>query len=243
MKRFYQSAVSMAVCLFGLASTNQAHAESYLIDESHTSIIFGISHFNYSYTYGRFSLGKGSNFVWNNANPSSSQFQLIIPTASIDTNDQKRDGHLRGADFFNANQFPQIVFQSTAVKPSGENNYDVVGNLTMHGVTKQVTLPVRKLGEGTGPYGKYRCGFFCQTTINRSDFGMNKMIPDIGNQVAITISFEGIRQGGAGSGSAPAGSAIAAPSGSGSAAKPATGSGLAPKGSGSAPKAGSSGTR
>ena len=72
---------------------------------------------------------------------------------------------------------------------------------------------MKKLGEGPGPYGKYRCGFFCQTTINRSDFGMTNMIPNIGDQVAVTISFEGLREGAAGSGSAPQ------PVGSGSATK------------------------
>ena len=88
--------------------------------------------------------------------------------------------------------------------------YDVTGNFSMHGVTKQVTLPMKKLGEGNGPYGKYRCGFFCQTTIKRSEFGMTNMVPNIGDEVAVTISFEGVRTA-AGSGTAPA-----AGSGSGS---------------------------
>lgn len=230
MRRFSHTATALlAGCL--LFTANQATAaDNYSLDISHTSIIFGISHFNYSYTYGRFNKAQGS-FQWDDANPAASQFVLAIDAASIDTNDPKRDDHLRNADFFNANQFPQIVFQSTAVRSKGENNYDVVGNLTMHGVTKQVTLPVKKLGEGPGPYGKYRCGFFCQTTLNRSDFGMSGMLPNIGNQVAITISFEGLRQGGTGSGTAAAGPGSAAkPAGSGSAATPA---GSASKGSGS----------
>ena len=208
MKRFRQTAATLAACYFMLGATRVTAADSYSLDMSHTSIIFGISHFNYSYTYGRFNKAQGS-FNWDNANPAASQFVLAIDTASIDTNDAKRDDHLRNADFFNANQFPQIVFQSTTIKPTGDNKFDITGNLTMHGVTKQVTLPVTKLGEGKGPYGKYRSGFFCQTTLNRSDFGMSNMLPNIGNQVAITISFEGIRQGGGGSGSAAAGSGSA----------------------------------
>ncbi|MGI9429895.1 MAG: YceI family protein [Bythopirellula sp.] len=217
MKRLRQTATTLLACYFMLIAARVTAADSYSLDMSHTSIVFGISHFNYSYTYGRFNKAQGS-FRWDNANPAAGQFVLAIDAASIDTNDPKRDDHLRNADFFNANQFPQIVFQSTAIKPTGSNNFDVLGNLTMHGVTKQVTLPVRKLGEGQGPYGKHRCGFFCQTTLNRSDFGMSNMIPNIGNQVAITISFEGIRQAGTGSGSASAGSGSAAkPAGSGSA--------------------------
>ena len=200
------------VCLTAscLALTTTLRADTYTIDASHTSIVFGISHFGYSYTYGRFNRTNG-NFVWDNANPAASQFQIAIDAASIDSNDPKRDDHLRNADFFNVKQFPVISFQSTAVKPAVPNPtgdmYDVTGNLTIHGVTKQVTLPMKKLGEGLGPYGKYRCGFFCQTTINRSDFGMTNMLPKIGDQVAVTISFEGLRQDAAPAGSGPAGSA------------------------------------
>lgn len=231
MNRFRPFAICVVASCLLLTTARESRADNYAIDGSHTSMIFGISHFGYSYTYGRFNEVQG-NFVWDNANPAASRFVLAIATASIDTNDEKRDGHLRGADFFNAGQFPQIVFQSTSVRPAMQNNpkgdkFDVVGNLTMHGVTKQVTLPLKKLGEGMGPYGKYRSGFFCQTTIKRSDYGMANMIPKIGDQVAVTISFEGTREGAAGSGSQP---------------KP-VGSGSASKGSGSAPKAGSSGKR
>jgi len=216
-----KSALSVAASCLLLSANSELQADNYKIDPSHTSIIFGISHLKYSYTYGRFSINPGSNFVWNNANPSTSQFQIAIPVVSIDSNDPKRDAHLRNADFFNANQFPQIIFQSTSVTPTLQDNpagnkYDVVGNLMMHGVTRQITLPMKKLGEGPGPAGKHRCGFFCQTFIKRSDFGMANMIPDIGDQVAITISFEGVREGAAGSGSAPK----------------AAGSGSAPKGIG-----------
>ncbi len=237
MNRFRQAAVCFAASCLLLTTHQESRADNYALDGSHTSIIFGISHFNYSYTYGRFNQVKGS-FAWDKANPAASKFVLAIATASIDSNDVERDNHLRGPDFFNANQFPQIIFQSTSVRPAMQNNpkgdkFDVVGNLTIHGITKQVTLPMKKLGEGPGPFGKYRSGFFCQTTIKRSDYGMTSMIPKIGDQVAITISFEGTREGAAGSGSA---------TGSGSQPKP-VGSGSAPKGSGSAPKAGSSANR
>gem|GEM_PF-130824 len=255
MKCFKTKLAGIVTVCLAFAPINAAQADQYQLEMSHTSIIFGISHFNYSFTYGRFNEAKGD-FVWNNANPAASQFRVAINTASIDTNDPKRDGHLRSADFFNANQFHQITFLSTSVSPAPTDptgkNYNVTGNMTMHGVTRQVTLPMQKLGEGLGPYGKYRCGFFCSTKLKRSDFGMTNMIPKIGDEVAITISFEGVRQGPAGSGSAPKGSATNAgsgsapkpPAGSGSAPKPAAGSGSTPKpaGSGSAPK-GSSGTR
>jgi len=210
MHCYLKSAVYASVCCLAICG-GQSRAENYLVDKSHASLIFGVSHFGYSYTYGRFSFDEQSNFVWDKANPAASKFQLVIPVASIDSDDQKRDDHLRNADFFNAKQFPRIIFQSTSVRPSQQNNsegnkYDVVGNLTMHGVTKEVILPVIKMGEGLGPYGKYRSGFSCQTTIKRSDFGMTNMIPSIGDEVAITVSFEGIRQEAAGAGNAPVGS-------------------------------------
>ena len=145
-------------------SATDTRAAQYDLDKSHTSILFGISHLGYSYTYGRFNEAEGK-FTWDNANPAASQFQFLIKVASIDSNDPKRDDHLRNADFFNASQFPHITFQSTSVRPATSNNvagnmYDVTGNFTMHGKTKQITLPMKKLGEGPGPYGKYRTGFF-----------------------------------------------------------------------------------
>ena len=198
-------------------------AAQYDLDKSHTSILFGISHLGYSYTYGRFNEAEGK-FTWDNANPAASQFSFLIKVASIDSNDPKRDDHLRNADFFNASQFPHITFQSTSVRPAATNNaagnmYDVTGNFSMHGVTKQVTLPMKKLGEGPGPYGKYRTGFSCQTTLKRSEYGMTNMLPAIGDEVAVTISFEGLRVGAAGSGSSAAVGAGTAPKGSGSATR------------------------
>ncbi|MCH7752171.1 MAG: YceI family protein [Planctomycetes bacterium] len=171
-------------------------AETYVIDGAHTSIIFGVSHFGYSYTYGRFNKVSGG-YVLDRENPAASQFQLTISAASLDTNNPKRDQHLKSPDFFNVKQFPVISFQSTtiAIEQSKKGPiYNVTGDLTIHGVTRQVTLPLQKLGEGNGPGGKFRTGFHCETSLNRSEFGMTHMIPKVGNEIALTISFEGIRQ-------------------------------------------------
>ena len=173
-------------------------AENYLIDASHTSIIFGVSHMGYSYTYGRFNELKGA-YVLDRENPAGSQIQLAISAASIDTNDQKRDEHLKGPDFFNVKQFPVINFQSKSIAVEQTANgsvYRVTGDLTIHGVTKKVTLPLQKMGEGKGPAGNFRTGFHCETALKRSDFGMTNMIPMIGDEVAVTVSFEGVRQDG-----------------------------------------------
>ena len=187
--------VAAASCL--LVGQNTLAAENYVIDPSHTSIVFGVNHMGFSYTYGRFNKMKGG-YMLDRENPAASNIQLSISAASIDTNDEGRDAHLKGPDFFNVKQFPGISFQSKSIAveetPKGPV-YNVTGDLTIHGVTKEVTLPLQKMGEGNGPNGNYRTGFHCETSLKRSDFGMTNMIPMIGDEVAVTVSFEGTRQG------------------------------------------------
>ncbi len=166
-------------------------AETYTVDPSHTSLVFSISHLGYSYTYGRFNELAGQ-YLLDREMPQNSQFQFQVNVASVDTNDPKRDEHLRSADFFNAEQFPTISFQSGSVMKT-EQGFDVTGNLTLHGVTREVKLPMILMGEGQGPYGNYRTGLRFQLQIKRSDYGMTGMQGPIGDNVAITVSFEGIR--------------------------------------------------
>ncbi|MCA9235345.1 MAG: YceI family protein [Planctomycetales bacterium] len=171
-----------------------APAADFALDPSHTSIVFGVKHLSYSYTYGRFNKMSGSFSL----EPDGGAFALTIDAASVDTNDPKRDDHLRGPDFFNAAQFPAITFKSDKVTVKQDKDgevYTVVGKLTLHGETRPLTLELRKLGEGDSPFGDYRAGFLVQTKLLRSDFGMKGMTPAIGDEVLITISFEGVRKG------------------------------------------------
>ena len=174
-----------------LVSPAAKAAETFTVDASHTAVIFSVSHFGYSFTYGRFNKPVGR-FLIDRENPANSQFQFALDADSLDTNDAKRDEHLRSADFFNVALYPQITFESTSVTKT-EKGYDVTGKLTLHGMIQQVTLPIIAMGEGRGPYGKYRAGMSFQLQIKRSDFGMKTMIGPIGDNVAITASFEGIR--------------------------------------------------
>jgi polyisoprenoid-binding protein YceI len=179
-------------------------ADTYTIDPTHTSIVFSVGHAGLSYTYGFFRTAAG-NYIIDKTNPANSQFQLAIKTESLDTNNAKRDDHLRGPDFFNARQFPTINFVTTSCNkvdtPEGIV-YQLTGDLTMHGVTRQVKVPLRMLAEGLGPYKDRRTGFFCQLDLKRSEFGMDKLLEDnlVGDAVSITISFEGFVEG---SGTAP----------------------------------------
>ena len=174
-------------------------ADLYTIDPAHTSIVFSVAHSGFSYTYGMFREASGT-YILDKQNPANNQFRLIIKTPSLDTNHAKRDEHLRSADFFNARQFPEITFDSTkcvaANAPDGGVLFQLTGNLAMHGVTRQITVPLRMLGEGTGPYGDQRSGFLCQIELKRSDFGMTNLLKDnlVGDAVGITVSFEGTQQ-------------------------------------------------
>lgn len=202
--------IALAALALGMlaATAPAARTAEFVIDNSHTSVIFGISHLGYSYTYGRFNKTSGS-FTLDPDKPEASTFQLTIDADSIDTNDAGRDKHLRSADFLNTGEFPAITFKSTkvVVKKEGESTvFQVTGDLTMHGVTRPVTLDLQKLGEGPGPNPAkpdYRAGFHYQGKLSRSEFGMTKMVGPIGDEVAVTISFEGVRQDGAPAAAAP----------------------------------------
>jgi polyisoprenoid-binding protein YceI len=173
-----------------------AATEVYDIDEAHTSIVFSVSHTNMSFTYGMFRKSEGR-FMLDTTNPANSRFQIRITAESIDTNNPERDKHLKSPDFFNVQQFPTITFDSTSVAQTRDSNgveYHVTGNLTMHGVTREITIPLKVLGQGQGPYGKYRTGFWTQIELKRSDYGMTNLPQFVGDVVGITISFEGIRQ-------------------------------------------------
>lgn len=180
-----------------VAATPAARAANFEVDPSHTSVVFSVSHLGYSYTYGMFRDVKGT-VEFDKATPEASKFSFTIDAASLNTMNEKRDEHLKNADFFNVKQFPQITFESTAVAPGksadGKTVYDVTGKLTMHGVEKEVTLPIEFLGEGASPFNDYRAGFLCQTTLKRSDFGMDFMVGPIGDSIGVTVSFEAVRK-------------------------------------------------
>src|SRR5687768_8669839 len=153
----------------GLAGSAAAAPETLVIDRVHSDASFRVRHF-VSNVRGRFTDFSGT-VVADAAKPEASSVEFTVKTASIDTDQANRDKHLQSADFFDAEKFPEITFKSTGVRPAGKDKFDVTGNLTMHGVTRQVTLPVTYLGSvGTGKDAKH--GFEATTTINRKDYGI-----------------------------------------------------------------------
>ena len=192
---FHRIVVRIAICtgvLFLPASAVQAQPVPYKIDNAHTSVIFAINHFGLSYTYGRFNQCGGT-FAMENGEPTSQGFSFVIDANSIDTNNEERDNHLRGPDFFNSTQFPEIQFKTTGFKKV-DNEYQVTGDMQILDQIRTVTMPLKLVGIGNDPFGKERAGFFTKFTIKRSDFGMDAMTGSLGDNISITFSFEGVKE-------------------------------------------------
>ena len=169
-----------------------ANADTFKIDPVHSFVLFNVQHLGIANTYGRFTDISGT-VVFDKDNPSKSSVELSVPVASLDTHNSIRDQSLRSPDFFDAKQFPTMTFKSTKVEGSGDT-LTVSGDLTMHGVTKPMTVDFKKGGEGKGVFGEMRGGGETHFTIRRSDFGMNFQQGAIGDEVNIILSLEGIKK-------------------------------------------------
>jgi polyisoprenoid-binding protein YceI/DNA-binding MarR family transcriptional regulator len=144
---------------------------TWVIDKAHSSVEFSVKHMMFSKVRGRF--GSFSGTIAEHASDLSlSAVDVTIDVSSIDTREEKRDEHLRSGDFFLAEQFPTITFKSTRVVPINTERFTVVGDLTIRGTTRQVSLDVTKTGTGTNPWGQQVAGFSAETEINRKDYGL-----------------------------------------------------------------------
>jgi polyisoprenoid-binding protein YceI len=175
----------------GFASA--ARADAFKVDPVHSFAVFSIHHFNAGNIWGRFNEPAGE-FSLDNADSSKDAFNVEIKVANLDTANAKRDSDLKGPDWFNARQFPMITFKSTSVAKGDGNNLQVTGNLTIHGVTKPVTVPVEVTGIAPDPFGKVRAGIQATVTVKRSDFGMKAMPGAVGDDVRIVVALEGVKQ-------------------------------------------------
>ena len=174
-----------------LLSTDAAFGATYKIDIAHSSVGFSVRHI-VSRTTGRFNDFKGR-VVYDEANPSASTVSATIQIAGIDTDNERRDNHLRSADFFNAEKYPEMTFMSSSVEMKGDMLM-VTGDLTLHGVTKQVVVPVEVLGVGVHPMTKAGvAGFQAELTLKRSDFGVNSWTDAagvLGDEVTVSLAIE-----------------------------------------------------
>ncbi|MFJ2365466.1 YceI family protein [Pseudomonas sp. NPDC087697] len=176
-----------------LLSAGQAMAAEYTIDKegNHAFVDFKISHLGYSFIHGTFKDWNGK-FNFDAKAPEASKIDVVLKTASIDTNHAERDKHIRTPDFLDAAKFPEAKFVSTSVKSTGEKTADVTGDLTLHGVTKPVVFKATFNGEGKDPWGGYRAGFNGTTTLQLSEFGIKGPGPT-SQTLDLDISFEGVQ--------------------------------------------------
>lgn len=142
------------------------------VDVTHSEVGFSIKHMMFTTVRGSFKSFEATV----HADPedlTSAEIDFTIDVSSIDTRDEGRDNHLRSADFFDVEQFPKITFKATNTTSKGGNEYDMTGDMTVHGITKPVTFHVTFEGAGKNPWGAEVAGFTASTTINRKDFGLS----------------------------------------------------------------------
>jgi polyisoprenoid-binding protein YceI len=181
-----------------LAAAPLRAADTYAIDKNHSDVSFQIRHF-VSKVRGRFADFEGAVQI-DPSKPEASSVAFTIKAASIDTNQPKRDDDLRSENFFDVAKFPEITFQSTRIAPAGKDKYTVAGTLTMHGVSKEVTLPVSFLGFIKDPRGNERAGFELAMTLNRLDYGIrwNRALEGggalLGDDVEVSINLETLKK-------------------------------------------------
>jgi polyisoprenoid-binding protein YceI len=142
------------------------------IDPSHSEATFAVKHMMFTTVRGHFNVLSGHLHI-DEEHPENSWVDAQVDAASVDTRDERRDGHLRSADFFDTERYPTITFKSNFVARVEGNEYDVTGNLSMHGVTKPVTFKAEYSGLGKDPWGQQRAGLSAKTKINRKDWGLN----------------------------------------------------------------------
>ncbi len=163
---------SLAVAALVLSASSLFAAETFVVDKVHSEATFQVRHMM-SKVSGKFTDFDGKVDL-DRAKPAVSSVQFNIKTASVYTGEPDRDKHLKTADFFDAEKYPEITFKSTKIAATKKKNiYDVTGDLTMRGVTKHITLPVEFNGFGKDPWGNERAGFSLTTTLNRKDYGIN----------------------------------------------------------------------
>jgi polyisoprenoid-binding protein YceI len=192
MRRFF----ALGLLVAGLLPAQVATWE---IDPAHSSSRFSVRHMVLSDVPGDFANTRGT-VQWDPKDPAKTVIDVTIDTATINTKNPKRDAHLRSADFFEAEKYPTITFKSTKAERGGDGKLRVMGDLTMHGVTKPVTLAVEGPTPEVNTQGKVRMSASATTRVNRKDFGLlwNKALETGGlvlaDEVSITLTVELVKK-------------------------------------------------
>ena len=173
-----------------LASTAKAESVTYMLDASHSQIVFSYNHLGFSTTTGMFSGFEGT-IELDAENPSASSVEVSFPAQSLITGWPAREGHFLSEDFFDSDANPLVTFTSTAIEVIGDNTGMITGDLTMNGITKSVVLDATMNQLAVHPMANLPwAGFDATTTLLRSDFDMGQFAPFVGDEIAINISIE-----------------------------------------------------
>jgi len=143
----------------------------YTLDTTHSEVAFTVRHMMFAKVRGHFGAWQAS-LTYDPTEPTRSSVGVEIEAASIDTREAKRDAHLRSPDFFDAEQFPKLIFRSKRLERTGASRYDLVGDLTIRDTTREVRLAVEQAGHGKDPWGNERLGFSARGTLSRSEWGL-----------------------------------------------------------------------
>jgi polyisoprenoid-binding protein YceI len=187
--------LAIASLITGAMFMPAVNAADYVIDNkgAHASINFKIKHLGYSWLTGRFDKFDGK-FSYDPANVSASNIEVNIDTSSVNSNHAKRDKHLRSDDFLDVSEFANAKFVSTSVTEKADGQLAVTGTLTLHGVSKTITIDAQTVGEGKDPWGGYRAGFSGTTSIALTDFAIKKNLGPASTHVQLELHIEGIKQ-------------------------------------------------
>ena len=189
--------IILSSLFLGFTSINAQEAK-WAFDKSHSKIQFDVAHMVISEVSGQFQEYEGT-VIASKEDFSDAKIDFSIDVKSIDTDDEKRDGHLKTPDFFDVAKYPKITFKSKSMKKTGKNQYKLTGDYTMHGVTKEITLDVKYGGTVKDPYGNIKAGFKITGIINRTDFGLkyNSVMDTggmmLGEEITITCRVELIK--------------------------------------------------
>ncbi|CAM3304947.1 YceI family protein [Halomonas lysinitropha] len=192
-----KTAIATALSAVALMGISQAQAADYVIDTDdgqHAFVQFKISHLGFSYILGSFEEFSGT-FSYDPDNLEASSAGIEVQVDSLNSNHAERDKHIKSDDFLDASQYPTATFTSMDFEPTGDNEGVLTGELTLHGETNEIEMPVVLVGEGEDPWGGYRAGFEGTTMLTLADFGIDMSdFPEVMHELELYVTFEGIRQ-------------------------------------------------
>lgn len=188
MKNFLLKILLVFAMLISISPSAMA-LETFLLDPSHTSVLFHISHFGFSYPTGKW-MASGT-LVLDQKTPANSKVDVTIPLSNVVTGVPKLDEHLKSKDFFDVQKYPVATFVSNKVEVTGVDTATVTGILNLHGVSKEITLNVKLNRIGKNPIiGKTAAGFSATGELNRSEFGITNDLPFLSDKVKLDIEVE-----------------------------------------------------